>query len=74
MWKEITMQVAHITSEQIWNIKDILEIICKESEAAEISARLIAAEKKTEQKPAKHLVDGTTKAFVLRRESRKISC
>ena len=74
MPKEITMQVARITSEDIWNIKDILEIICKEIEAAEISARIIAAEKKAEQKPAKHLIGGTTKAFVLRGESGKISC
>ena len=73
MPKEIAMQVARITSEEVWNITEILEIICREIEAAEISSRIIAAEKKTEQKPAKHAT-GTTKAFVSKGTRRKVNC
>ena len=73
MPKEIAMQVARSTSEEVWNITEILEIICKEIEAAEISSRIIAAEKKTEHKPAKHAT-GTTKAFVSKGTRGKVNC
>ena len=73
MPKEIAMQVARISSEEVWNITEILEIICREIEAAKISSRIIAAEKKTEHKPAKHAT-GTTKAFVSKGTRGKVNC
>ena len=38
MPKEVAMQVARITSE-VWNITEILDIICKEVEPAEIKLK-----------------------------------
>jgi len=73
MPKEIAMQVALTTSEEVWNITEILDIICREIEAAEISSRIMAAEKKTEYRSTKHAT-GTTKAFVSKGKSGKVNC
>ncbi|MCP4479237.1 MAG: DUF1759 domain-containing protein, partial [Planctomycetaceae bacterium] len=83
MPKEIAIQVARKTSEGIWKIEEILQILEKEIEAREIGAKISAAahESKTERNTGYDRanatkISGTTKAFVAqtRNESRKISC
>ena len=57
------MEVVQSTSEEVWNVTEILDIIYKEIEAAEISSRIRAAKKKKKLKPVKHMT-GTTIAIV----------
>ena len=47
---EIALQVARETSEDIWQINEIMDIIRKEIEAREISERIQAADRKKPEK------------------------
>ena len=47
--REIPLQVARKTSEEVWDINEMLEIIRKQLEAIEVRAKIIAAEKRTER-------------------------
>jgi len=77
MPRDITLRVARKTSEDIWDIDEILEIIRKELEANEISSKIIAterrAERSTQQRPKSP--QGTTSSFFSTAKSRnKVEC
>ena len=59
---EITVQVARKVTEDIWPIKEILDIIRREIEARELSES-VSVSRKTVQQPPK-VSFGTTKSFV----------
>ncbi len=71
---EIALQVARKTSEDIWQINEIMDIIRKEIEAREISERIQAADRKKPEKfikPQASSPVGTTKSFVTQDEKKK---
>ena len=76
MPKEVTVQVARKISDDIWQLKDILEIIRSEIEALEMCASVRAAEKKggnSSQHP-KSQITGTTRSFLSKTDRRTSSC
>ena len=64
MPNKIVLQVARKTSEDIWSIQDIMNIIRREIEAREVSSKVSVKDPKKYEKPAKNLPIGTTKTFV----------
>ena len=75
MPEDIALQVARKTSEDEWNIKDVMDIIRKEIEAREASKKVLGQERKRDQKELmkhyQHQVpsQATTKSFVARLET-----
>ena len=77
MPQEITLWVARKTSEDIWDINEILEVIRKELEANEINSKIIATERRpersTQQRPKSP--QGTKTSFFTTAKSRnKVEC
>ena len=62
MPSEISLQVARKTSEEVWNITAIMEVIEKEIEAQEIS-RVISVRERKPEKVTTHPT-GTTRSFI----------
>ena len=73
MPSEIALQVAHKTSENIWSIQDIINIIRREIEAREVSSKVSVKDSKKYEKSAKNLPIGTTKTFVTKFDKSKQS-
>ena len=70
---EIALQVARKTSEDIWKIDEIMEIIRKEIEAREVSERVNIGDRKRADKVTKIPscnLGGTTKSFVAQEKKR----
>ena len=77
MPREITLQFARKTSEDVWDINEILDIIRRELEAIEVSSKIIAMEKRaersTQQRPKSP--KGTVGSlFTTTKAKGKISC
>ena len=70
---EIALQVARKTSEDIWSIEDIMNIIRREIVAREVSSKVSVKDSKKYEKPAKNLPIGTTKTFVTKFDKSKQS-
>ncbi len=70
---EVTLQVARKTSQDIWEIDEIMEIIRAEIEAREVIEKIHVRNKTGDRmaKPAVSTPVGTTKAFVAASESVK---
>eukprot|EP00795_Rhopilema_esculentum_P005588 gene5588-biopygen573 len=74
---EITLQVARKTSEQIWRIDEILDIIRKEIEAREISRKLDTKTTRKSERTSLTEYRGTTRAFAVIKDGereRKLQC
>ena len=72
MPSEISLQVARKTSEEVWNITEIMEVIEKEIEAREIS-RVISVQERKPEKVTTHPT-GTTRSFISNAKSKDIEC
>ena len=71
---DIALQVARKTSEDIWKIDDIMDIIRNEIEAREVSERVNIGERKKMDKAAKippSNIGGTTRSFVAQEEKKR---
>ena len=65
MTSEITLQIARKTSQDVWEIDEILDIILAEIEAREVSEKVRISEKGDDKlKPKFNMPGATTKAFV----------
>ena len=74
MPEEIALEVARKTTENVWDIKDIMDIIRKEIEAREVSKKIIGqerkkSEKETKQQQRQFMPQATTKSFVTKLEN-----
>ena len=74
MPEEIALEVARKTTENVWDIKDIMNIIRKEIEAREVSKKIIGQERKKSEKETKQhqrqfMPQATTKSFVTKLEN-----
>ena len=74
MPEEIALEVARRTTENGWDIQDIMDIIRKEIEAREVSRKIIGLERKKSEKETKQhqrqlLPQATTKSFVTKLET-----
>ncbi|XP_065064703.1 uncharacterized protein LOC135690935 [Rhopilema esculentum] len=70
MPREITLHVARKTTEEVWPIKEILEIVKKEIEARELSDNIKPVEKKCDKTSGygPKSPQGTTKTFLTKDE------
>ena len=71
MPREITLQVAQKTTEEVWPINEILEIVRKEIEAMELSENIKSMERKYERTSVydrPKSPQGTTKSFLTKGE------
>jgi len=74
---EITLQIARKTSQDVWEIDEIMNIILAEIEAREVSEKVRISEKGNDKLRSKfNMPAGTTKAFVASTGSpkRSINC
>ena len=75
MPEDIALQVARKTSEDVWNIREIMDIIQREIEAREVSKKITGQDRKRSEKepfrPFQRYVSpqGTTKSFVAKFDS-----
>ena len=77
MPSEITLQIARKTSQDVWEIDEIMDIILAEIEAREVSEKVRISEKGNDKlKPKFNMPAATTKAFVASTGSpkRSVSC
>ena len=77
MPRDITIQVARKVTEDIWPIKEILEIIRNEIEAREIGDSVNASKqvhRQMELNPVPRKTIPTTKSFVANDDPRKVKC
>ncbi|MCP3659751.1 MAG: DUF1759 domain-containing protein, partial [Bacteroidetes bacterium] len=74
MPREITLQVARKITEEVWPIREILEIVRKEIEAREISDSVESSEKRQEKTaPKPNCQQGTTRSFIAK-QNNAIQC
>ena len=71
MPSEITIQVARKVTEDVWPIKEILEIIKKEIEAREMGICVATSDKKTAKPTNQPRQPATTQAFFTKEEQRR---
>ena len=74
MLEEISLQVARKTSEDIWRIDEIMDIIRKEIEAREMNRKLATKDNRKSESLTKVSTDipiGATKSFVAKGETTK---
>ena len=75
MPEDVALQVARKTSEDVWNIREIMDIIQREIEAREVSKKITGQDRKRSEKepfrPFQRYVSpqGTTKSFVAKFDS-----
>ena len=74
MPEEIAIKVTRKTTENVWDIKEIMDIIRKEIEARKVSRKIIGQERKKSEKETKQhrrqfLPQATTKSFVTKLET-----
>jgi len=68
MSREITLQLARKTIEEMWPIDEIMDIARKEIEATEFSDNIKPIEKKLERTLRPKTLQGTTKSFLTKGE------
>ena len=62
---EITLQIARKTSQDVWEVDEIMKIILADIEALEVSEKVRISEKGSDKLRSKfNMPTGTTKAFV----------
>eukprot|EP00794_Sanderia_malayensis_P015495 gene15495-biopygen11959 len=70
---EIAIEVARKTTEDVWDIEEILEIVRKEIEAREVSTKVKMNDRRPDR-TSQQQVSGTTRAFVTADKQRQIQC
>ena len=73
MPREVTLQVARKTTEEVWPIDEIMDIVRREIEAMELSDSIRPMEKKFERPSRPKSPQGTTKSFLTKGE-KTLSC
>eukprot|EP00794_Sanderia_malayensis_P015519 gene15519-biopygen11979 len=70
---EIAIEVARKTTEDVWDIEEILEIVRKEIEAREVSTKVKMNDRRPDR-TSQQQVSGTTRAFVTADKQKQIQC
>eukprot|EP00794_Sanderia_malayensis_P021467 gene21467-biopygen1183 len=70
---EIVIEVARKTTEDVWDIEEILEIVRKEIQAREVSTKVKMNDRRPDR-TSQQQVSGTTRAFVTADKQRQIQC
>ena len=73
MPREITLQVARKTTEEVWPIDEIMDIVRREIEVMKLSDSIRPMEKKFERPSRPKSPQGTTKSFLTKGE-KTLSC
>jgi len=74
MPEDIALQVARKTSEDVWDIREIMDIIQREIEAREVSKKITGQDRRREKEPFRPIQrhaspQGTTKSFLTKFET-----